>query len=220
LKRPKPTPQPCWNPEQLSTILEATSDSPYHVLFCILAWTGMRISEAKFLTWEDVDLDNRVVRIREKVISRTPPEVWKPKDKDQRVIPLGAPVIAVLGSIPRRGRWVFNAPRTSRHPNSDRQIDDRRVLAHLKRALKALGLPGHTHTFRHSMISRALVSGTPEAVVREWAGHVDSEILRLYTHVADKESKAHMDKLFDGDADRKGGENGGSAENLGQDKES
>lgn len=70
------------------------------------------------------------------------------------------------------------------------------MLYHLKKALKKLGLPGHLHTFRHSLISHALVNGVPEAVVRKWAGHVDAEVLKLYTHIADADSKAHMDRLF------------------------
>jgi len=32
--------------------------------------------------------------------------------------------------------------------------------------------------------------------VRKWAGHVDAEILKLYTHIADRDSKRHMDQLF------------------------
>ena len=52
---------------------------------------------------------------------------------------------------------------------------------------------------RHSLISHALINGTPEAVVRRWAGHVDDQILKHYTHIADADSKAYMAKLFDGD---------------------
>ena len=33
------------------------------------------------------------------------------------------------------------------------------------------------------------MAGVPEAVVRGWVGHVDPEILRLYTHVSDDVSR-------------------------------
>ena len=45
-------------------------------------------------------------------------------------------------------------------------------------------------------ISHALTMGTPEAVVRQWVGHVDPQVLKLYTHIADQQSKAFMDRLF------------------------
>jgi hypothetical protein len=42
------------------------------------------------------------------------------------------------------------------------------------------------------------VSGVPEAVVREWVGHVDSAIIRHYTHVADRFSRTAMDQMLPG----------------------
>jgi integrase len=65
----------------------------------------------------------------------------------------------------------------------------------LKPVLKSLGLSGHLHTFRHSFISHALTQGIAEAVVRRWVGHVDDEIIRRYTHIADEVSKAAMSRL-------------------------
>jgi integrase len=69
------------------------------------------------------------------------------------------------------------------------------TLVALKRVLKTLALPGKLHTFRHTYISQALTRGVPEAVVRQWVGHVDPEILRLYTHVADEVSQAYVSRF-------------------------
>ena len=74
----------------------------------------------------------------------------------------------------------------------DERIDERRALIHLKKALARLGLPGHLHTFRHSFISYWLLQRTPEVIVRKWVGHVDSEIIKLYTHVIDEDSQRYM----------------------------
>ena len=56
-------------------------------------------------------------------------------------------------------------------------------------------LPGKLHTFRHAFISNALLKGTPVAVVREWVGHVDQQVLALYTHVHNDASPAAMHRL-------------------------
>jgi hypothetical protein len=56
--------------------------------------------------------------------------------------------------------------------------------------LKLLGKPDHGDSRlsdRHPPHS-----GIPEAVVREWVGHVDRDVLRLYTHIASTESRAAM----------------------------
>jgi integrase len=196
LKRPKCTPQPWWTLPQLDLILKAATGSPYHALFSVLAWTALRIGEAKHLSWEDVDLDQRVLHIRPKLIGPEKGDKWMPKSGDQRVVPLCDPALALLQSLPRRGRWVFTAPPTTQYATHDRQIDERRALYHLKKVLKKAGLEGHLHTFRHSLIAHAIVNGTPEAIVRKWAGHLDPEILKHYTHIGDEDSKSQMIRLF------------------------
>lgn len=196
LKRPKNTPQPWWTLPQLNLILAASAKSPYHSLYSLLGWTGLRIGEAKNLSWDDIDLEQRVVHVREKWIGPGKNDKWSPKGRDQRVVPLCDPALALLESLPHASRWVFIAPPTSQYPQCDRQIDERRALYHLKKVLKKVDLEGHLHTFRHTLISHALASGAPEASVREWAGHVDAQILKFYTHIADEDSKAHMVRLF------------------------
>jgi integrase len=199
LKKPKRTPQPCWSPAEVEKILRA-SPEPERSRFLVLADTGMRVGELRHLTWEDVDLEQNLLHIRAK-------DGWQPKTGDQRFIPMSARVRGLLQSLPRRGRWVFTAPPSSKYPEGGRPFSDRRLLAALKRVLNKLGLPGHVHTFRHAFISHALIRGIPEAIVRQWVGHVDEEIFRLYTHIADASSQAAMQRL--GNANQHGLQSGG-----------
>ena len=39
------------------------------------------------------------------------------------------------------------------------------------------------------------MNGVPEAVIRKWVGHVDPEILRIYTHIHDDAGQAEMRRL-------------------------
>lgn len=187
LKKPKPRPQPCWTRCEVEQIL-AAAKGPHRPSLVLLAETGMRVGELRWLAWEDVDFAHGVINIR-------PKDDWKPKTGDQRTIPISRLARAVLEDLPRRGRWVVTAAPSRHYPDGRRQISDRRVLQYLKRVLKRLGLRGHVHTFRHSFISHALMQGIPEAIVRQWVGHVDQEILRHYTHIADAASQAAMQRL-------------------------
>ena len=188
LQKPKPTPQPCWKPEQADAIVEAAPET-YRPFLLFLRDTGCRVGEAKFLTWDDVDLDEKVVHIREK-------KGWKPKTGDQRIIPLSDRLRKQLTCLPRSCNWVFTAPVTAQHAGKDRQISERRALQALKRVLTKLALQRHLHTFRHTLISELLMSGhTPEPVVRSIVGHVDEETLKLYTHVSRALPKAYIGTL-------------------------
>jgi integrase len=187
LKKPKASSQPCWTIEEVERILAAASE-PQRSAFAVLADTGMRVGELKHLTWADVDFSNRVLHVREK-------PGWKPKTGDVRVIPMTPRVQAILKRLPRHREWVFTANASQRYPRGDHKLSERRLLEYLKRVLKKLSLPGHVHTFRHHFISAALTKGTAEAVVRRWVGHVDQQVMKRYTHVADKESRTAMDRL-------------------------
>ncbi len=110
-------------------------------------------------------------------------------------MPLNATIKRLLASLPKRWRWVVTMPPSTRYTWPGRQWSERRLLAALKRILKRLNLPGKLHTFRDTFISNALLRGTPVSVVREWVGHVDEEVLKLYTHVPNDASQAAMQRL-------------------------
>jgi integrase len=187
LKKPKPTVQPVWTPAEADEILSNAPDT-YRPYLTFLRETGCRAGEAKYMSWEDIDLKGGIAYIREK-------DNWRPKSGDQRVVPLTDRLKQLLQSLPRRGRWVFTAPITAQHPQAGRQISERRALQCLKRVLAILGLKGHLHTFRHTYISQALSRGVPEAVVREWVGHVDPSIMRIYVHITVATSKSYVEKF-------------------------
>lgn len=187
LKKPKPTPQPCWTYTELQQILTAAPAELIPAL-TLLGETGMRFGELQWLTWDDVDLEKNHLRVR-------PKEGWKPKSGDERVIPISNTAKKILESLPRRWRWVVTMPPSPSVRQSGRQWTERRLLDGLKRVLKGLGMPGKLHTFRHTFISHALLSGMPVAVVQDWVGHVDAEIIKLYTHIHNDASQLAMQRL-------------------------
>lgn len=54
LKKPKPTPQPCWTYEEVRCILAASTEEVRPAL-TLLAETGLRFGELAWLTWDDID---------------------------------------------------------------------------------------------------------------------------------------------------------------------
>jgi integrase len=189
LKKPKPTPQPCFDDEQIEQIL-ALARPPHAATFLLLAETGFRFGEAKWLTWADVDFKANVLHVR-------PKDGWKPKTGDVRTVPISPKLAQLLSELPRLGRWVLTSSPTKKHPANDRQIAKSTTHTALKRVLSKLGIEGKLHTFRHAFISRCLTKGIEEAVVRSWVGHVDAEIMRLYTHISSKVSQDRI-KLLGG----------------------
>jgi site-specific recombinase XerD len=189
LKKPKTPPQPCWSPNEVARILASASE-PQRSILTVLADTGTRVGEIKYLTWDDIDFDKNVLHIQ-------PKQGWKPKTGDRRAIPMTGRVRSIFEqrSCSRQSTWVFTASPSRRYPEGGQQLSERRLLDYLKRRLERLGLKGHLHTFRHSFISHAIATGIPEAVVRDIVGHVDQDILKHYTHIADNRKQAAIQKF-------------------------
>ena len=186
-KKPKPTPQPCFDDEQIEQI-HAHARPPHDATYLLLAENGLRFGEAQWLTWADVDFKVNVIHVRAK-------DTWKPKTGDERAVPMSPKLVMLLRRLPRRGRWVLTAMTTKKCPQEGRQISERRALVALKRVLSNIGIAGKLHSFRHSFISRCLTNGIEEAVVRSWVGHFDPSIMRLYTHITSKVSQERIKLL-------------------------
>lgn len=185
---PKPREQPWWTWEQVHTIL-SSCDELIRGPLTILALTGLRFGELQFLTWDDIDFQHKVIRIR-------PKPGWKPKSGDQRAVPMSPELEVLLRSLPRISQWVVTMPLTRQQHVAGKQWTEKRLLERLKGVLKKLGLKGHLHTLRHSFISHCISQRVPEAQVRAWVGHVDPEILKHYTHIHDQQSQEEMKRVM------------------------
>ncbi len=187
--RPRPTPQPCFTLDQVNAILAEAGR--YADLFMLLAFTGLRIGESRWLTWADVELNadqaGGFVHVCEKVGE------WRPKDIDNRKIPLHPRVARMLAVRPREARFVFTAAPSPKYPRGDRQVSDRHALAKLKSVLKRVGIAsGSLHTFRHFFISFCANNGIEPFKVMQWVGHSDLQIILRYYSLGDDESLRSM----------------------------
>lgn len=190
--QPRSTEQPCWSPEELECIINAAEDT-LKLIFLMLADTGMRIGELEWLTWLDLDFQEKYIHIR-------PKEGWRPKSGESRRVPMTPRVFEQFHNLPRRHRWVFTAGVSRRYPEGGQQISPTRTLRALKRLLNRIDMSqdGKLHTFRHSFISKALAKGIPSTTVRSWVGHVSNEMLRRYTHVLEQDSIAGIERFSEG----------------------
>jgi integrase len=194
LVKPKPTPRDYWRQDHLDAIVDAAR-GPYKAAYLLMAETGMRVGEVIHLTWDDLTLDGRtpVAHIRPKeVVAGTKP--WRPKNGEERAVPLSPRAVAMLRTLPRRRRWVIDRMNGTA-ATANQPANDRHILAYLKTVLAKLGLEGTNHKFRHSFCTIAVLSGVDFFTLRRWVGHVDEEALKIYVHIADEQAQVTMRQL-------------------------
>jgi len=147
--------------------------------------TGVRDEEAAYLTWEDVDFNGKQIFIREK------PGIWKPKDKEQRIIPVEEGVLLPRLEARRKrqpaSKLVF--PNTLGTPDMHLIQHLHKVVAKLKERRVEIEGVATLHRFRRTYASM-MISHSDLQTVSSLLGHSDIETTSRY--LAPDQSKARI----------------------------
>jgi len=145
---------------------------------------GLRISELCGLVAEDIDWNERVVRVRG-------------KGKKERLGPIGDTALeairsywSLLPQAPAGDLPVFLAGAKKRKPVSPRHLQLR-----LKKYLAVAGLDPHLtpHKLRHSYATHLLDAGANLRSVQELLGHAHLVTTQVYTHLTTERLKRAYD---------------------------
>jgi integrase len=155
---------------------------PAAELVQFLAYGGLRIGEAKFVTWGDCDFK------RGEILVRGHPETAT-KNSEFRRVPM----------IPDMRTLLENMK--SERPDESPETPVMRVWECQKsidRASKLLGLKRITHhDLRHLFATRCIESGVDIPTVSRWLGHKDGGALAMktYGHLRNEHSQAMAQKV-------------------------
>jgi hypothetical protein len=87
----RPSPVMVWMPHHTGTFLDFIAGERLFVLFCLVAYCGLRRDEAVGLAWADADLEQGIAYVRETGSGDGPKS-----DASTRAVPLASPVVAAL----------------------------------------------------------------------------------------------------------------------------
>jgi integrase len=146
--------------------LEAKALEPRPVLAAIrfLTLTGARRGEVLNLCWEDVDFERARLRIRD---SKTGP----------KCMPLSAPALQVLRTLPRTSEWVFPTAAGGGALSLSNPWDRIRRRAGLENV--------RIHDLRHSFASVGAGAGLGLPIIGRLLGHTQATTTSRYAHLAD-----------------------------------
>ncbi|MGH6661162.1 MAG: tyrosine-type recombinase/integrase, partial [Rhodospirillales bacterium] len=143
----------------------------------LLALTGCRKSEIVTLQWAHVDFERGQLRL--------------PDTKTgDRIIPLGAPALEVLASLPRLegNPYVLPGDKPGRHimglPKVWERIRKRAGLADVR-----------LHDLRHNFASVGAGAGMSLPILGKLLGHRDPKTTARYAHIAPDPAKAAADRI-------------------------
>lgn len=195
LRKPAPTKQPCFTPEQVRKMID-TADDYLRPMIVFLAFTGCRFGEMRDLLWEDVHLDangHGVLDIRHGGSD------GETKGRKSRRIPIHAELRPYLESMRRIDERVFHSRPSKRFPRGDGKLVDGRFLDQVKALCKACKFTNpdqyKTHTFRHAFVSMLARQNVSYRYALQLMGHGSSKILDLYFSVYDADAAKAIDAI-------------------------
>ena len=161
LQRLDARPRSYFTSEQLAAIYAADPSSS--AIWQLLANTGMRVSEAMNLRWENVD--DQKIRVLSTKEHMTKTRQW-------RDIPISPGASDALRQLDTTSTYVL--PRMCKMT----------LRTRFKKACEKAGVVGTPHELRHTFISHLVMQGVPLRTVQVLAGHNTIAVTEQYAHLA------------------------------------
>jgi len=142
-------------------------------LFELIYSCGLRISEAAGLTFQQLYLEEKLLRVFG-------------KRRKERLVPFGEEALSWMV------RYLTEArPLLEKHGKSDfvflnqegRGITRKGIWKRFSQIRAKSGVKAKVHTFRHSFATHLLAGGADLRTVQELLGHADIATTQIYTHV-------------------------------------
>jgi integrase len=173
------------SPEESTRLLSDTQEPLRYGLILIALHTGMRPGEIAALTWENVDLDLRIITVRQSIWKD---QVVSTKTHRERHIPMSDDVCAYLNNRTERTGFVFARP--DGRPTGDL------CGKVIRRICKRVGLRRICwYTLRHTFASQLVSKGVPLPAVQALMGHANIGMTMRYAHMAPSVLKDAVDLL-------------------------
>lgn len=173
-------------------------ENPHDIGELLLLETGMRIGEMCGLKWENVNFDDRTIKIR-----RTVQRVYKAESKTseinigstktsagERTVPITEKIRDYLKEHKKDGNiYVASGREIPTEPRTHRQYH--------KRLMRRIGIDYiKPHGLRHTFATRAIQHGVDPKTVSAILGHSNSNItLNIYTSVTEDMLRSGIDKM-------------------------
>lgn len=181
--------------EEFALLLDKLQGHRMEAIILIAGMCGLRRGELLGLTWEDIDLDRGIIKIRRNVVPTSEGNITKnPKTpKSAREIAIPSAIIPRLKQLRGIGKLYTKLDGTDYHPGS--------VSRDFKKFLDENGLRHiRLHDLRHFNATMMLKHGVTEREAQERLGHSNSQMTKKYQHILkemDKESAEKLNSIYE-----------------------
>ncbi len=184
-KRPQTVPNYLMN-DEVSTIIKNCKNLKERLIVKLLVYTGIRVSELCSIRIQDIDINNKTLKIRS-----------GKGDKDRLVVYSDKVVpdlrLYLMETRETKGRSDFLFPTSKSKRVSPVTIE--RVIRNI---VRRSGIPKKItpHTFRHTFATSLLRNGADLRIIQLLLGHSSISTTQIYTHMDDRALKMGYEKFI------------------------
>ena len=157
-------------------ILNSSINPKLNDLFSFAFYTGMRLAEILNLKWSSVNLNDKLITIKNT-------DTFTTKNKKERIIPINQKLFPILSNrLPK----VFNLKDDNYiFSKNGIKYNEDFISKQFKKSVRAAELNDkiHFHSLRHSFASNLVQKGVSLYVVKELLGHEDIKTTQIYSHL-------------------------------------
>ncbi len=154
--------------DEFNNLIELEKNPLAKSAYILAFYTGCRISELLNVRWEDVDLVNNKICIKNHQHHTT-------KSMLQRDIPIHPKVKQVIDTLPKNNEFILQG-----HYNRRRLSGKFKEIV---RKFQEINQDMKFHGLRHSFASNLVRRGVSLRIVQELLGHSDISITQIYSHL-------------------------------------
>ncbi|OGY44261.1 MAG: hypothetical protein A3J62_02935 [Candidatus Buchananbacteria bacterium RIFCSPHIGHO2_02_FULL_38_8] len=168
---------------EVRQLLSVVKNAKHKLILALMYSAGLRVSEVVKLKAEDIDLENKIVWVRQG------------KGRKDRQSIISEKLVCVLGKLIKNktvGQYLFPGQKLNTH------LSSRSVEKIFSRALNSADIKKRAtcHSLRHSFATHLLEDGTDIRYIQQLLGHKHLETTQIYTRVSNqrlKEIKSPLD---------------------------
>ena len=157
----------------IALLLGSTKGTPIYICVLLGAHCGLRRSEMSALSWKDVDLGKKQLKVSKAIVQGDDNEWYIKTPKSYA----GYRTLDMSNDI---YEYFLNADKTQ----PPVPLKPNQITRQFSEACQQLGMDYHPHLLRHYFCSVCCNIGLPEAVTVKLMGHQDSTMVhQVYSHI-------------------------------------
>lgn len=189
--------------DDCSTIIGALSSRRDRLLFKVLLWSGMRISEALSLTIQDIPIPDNSSPYKTVWVKEAENVDRRQQLKSgSRKVYLPTQIIKELDDFIMEERYTIDTEHdflfvSAQSRLSGKVLTQEAVRDKYKKLSQKLGISPFTpHSLRHTCCTNLIAAGVPITTVQKVMGHRQISTTQKYIHLADEHIIGQLDKYW------------------------